>query len=626
MYENYIFSGYGHSFGDYSIDNKDLEEAVNKGLLTRFDHNRIAMGKSYAEAKAQRPDLSTFDFMAELKMGFKKRNHVVPFPPKRVNYKKAKNALDLAVESTQMALDNAGIKAEEVSAWLVSTATSNEQAPGLAATLKGYFVDFENTAETMTLTSACGGFNYNLERAVYYFKNHPEAQHLVICHTEVMSELLLDTTEFVPFVTFADGAATVILSKRQGEQKEGIVSFVNYEDPKMINFLGATAKGRMYMQAGMVKNRATANLIRNAKEVLELSDWTLNDVDLMIPHQTGNAIVHSVIKALDFDFSKVYQDLQYEHGNLSGASIPASMSLLSRTEQWQEGQKILTATAGLGGETGAFTYIIPKQQEQAKTESHWQNKWTLITGASGGIGEAIAQEVARRGGNIFLHYFSNTEKAEKIALQLKQDYGVEVRLVKANFVKPNEVDEMIKTIQSSCSKLDYLVHSAGTTGSLLRASEVELKEFEMVSQINYKTPIAITKALFPILSGSILYIGSVAEDAAFPGSVAYVSSKRALHGFAVGFAQEALAKGVRSIYYMPGIVDGGMARFLDDNQKNAGMMAIGQTQITSLEAIANRIVNSLYIPKVQGVNSYYEDVLTVRRDAYDLEQIHYSIE
>jgi len=625
MVENYIFSGYGHALGEYSIDNKELEQAVNKEFLEKFDTKRIEAGDTFKSLKETHPDLTAFDYMAELKMGFKKRNHVVPFPPTREKYKKAKTALDLAVESVTDAVADAGINPEDISAWLVSTATPHEQAPGIAATLKAYFVDFENQSETMTLTSACGGFNYNLERAVNYFKTHPEAKHLVVCHTEVMSELLIDTTEFVPFVTFADAAAAVILTREEAEEKAGILSIVNYEDPQMINYLGASASGKMYMQAGIIKTRATINLVRNSKEVLEKTNWDLKDLDLMIPHQTGNAIVHGVVKELGIDMDKVYQKVQYENGNLSGASIPTCMSKLNIDGKLKEGQKIITATAGLGGENGAFTYLVPKRQITKQVYQHLKGKTCLITGASGGIGEAVALEIAERGANIILHYFSNEVKAQNLANRIEKEYKVKVEIVRANFAKSDELEQMINQILNNYSEIDYLVHTAATTGSLGRASEISIKEFDLVMQINQHAPIELTKRLFSIIKKTILYVGSVAEDGEFPGSVAYVSSKRGLHGFAGSFANEAFQKGLKSIYYMPGMVDGGMAKYLDEKQRNATMLSISQRKVTPLKLIASRIVNSLYIPKVQGTNSSYEDALTVRRDSYWEEGIHYSI-
>ncbi len=625
MPHNYIFSGLGHAFGEHQVSNQELEQAIEKGYLKNFNGSRIQQSDNYKAALLKEPDLTPFRYMAEHKMGFKTRCHVVPFPPSKAQYATAKNALDLAVEAVQMAIDDSGIHAEDVSAWLVSTATPHEQAPGLAETLKAYFVNFENQTETMSLTSACGGFNYNLERGIDYLKTHVQAQHVVICHTEVMSELLIETTEFVPFVTFADAAAAVILSKVASTKREGVIAIVNYEDPQMINFLGATSKGRMYMQANIIKTRATENLIRNSKEVLKLSQWDIDELDHIVPHQTGHAIVHGVVEALELPMKKVFQEIQYEKGNLSGASIPAAMSCLLQSKRLQVGDKILTATAGLGGENGAFTYIVPQKTQQSHTILSLKDKICVVTGASGEIGQAVAKEAASRGARLVLQYRTPNEKFTQFVEWLKLEYQTEADAYLCDFSQANEVEKWTQTMVAHYPEIHYLVHTAATTGSLKRATEVGLKEFKMVSQINEWAPIFITKKLFPLLKETILYVGSVAEDAEFSGSSAYVASKRALHGFAGSFAPLAQKSGVRSIYYMPGIVNGGMAKYLSDDQKTASMMAIGQKTATPLELIAQRMVSSLYIPKVQGTHSSYEDLLTVRRDSYHGDNIHYSI-
>ena len=626
MFENYIFSGFGLSLGKYSVTNKDLEEAVEKEWLEKFDAERIASGKNYKKWKKEIPDLTSFRYMAEIKMGFKTRNHVVPFPPSRKKYETAQTALDLAIESVQEAIQDSGIHQEEIDAWLLSTATPHEYAPGLAATLKSYFVDADNQSETMSLTSACGGFNYNIERAILYFKTHPKAKHLVVCHTELMSELLVDTVDFVPFVTFADAASAVIISKNSSERKEGLVDVVNYEDPQMINFLGATEKGRMYMQAGIIKTRATVNLVRNTQELLQKSNWKKEDIDILIPHQTGNAIVLETIDLLSFPKEKTYQAVQYEHGNLSGASIPACLYRLSKENKLKMGAKILTATAGLGGENGAFTYLVPKYRKQESNYKSLQKKRCLITGATGGIGAAVAMEAASRGANLVLQYFSKEEKAQSLKREISKKYQVKIELFKVDFSSEKDLYVFANKIKENYDKIDYLVHTAAITGSLHRASEIELSEFDEVFQINQWSAISLTKALAPMIKKTILYVGSVAEDAMFSGSVSYVASKKGLHGFAAAFSDELLSRGIKSIYYMPGIVDGGMAKYLDEQQKKSAMMAIGQKKLTSLKDIAKKIVSSLYIPKISGTNSEYEGVLTVRRDSYNHKDIHYSIQ
>lgn len=113
-----------------------------------------------------------------------------------------------------------------------------------------------------------------------------------------------------------------------------------------------------------------------------------------------------------------------------------------------------------------------------------------------------------------------------------------------------------------------------------------------------------------------MYVGSVAEDAQFSGSSSYVSSKRALHGFAASFAFEAASAGIRSLYYMPGLVDSGMVNVLNKKQIATSMQSIGQEKLVPAGEIAERIAQSLYIAKVPQVHDLYEGILLVRRDGY----------
>ena len=126
----------------------------------------------------------------------------------------------------------------------------------------------------------------------------------------------------------------------------------------------------------------------------------------------------------------------------------------------------------------------------------------------------------------------------------------------------------------------------------------------------------ITKALIEKVKKAILYTGSVAEDAQFSGSSSYVSSKQGLHGFAASFAGEAHSLGIRSIYYMIGVMDGGMAELLTKDQIRKVVMSIGQKRLYSPEVTAERVVNSLIRPKIMNTYDTTEGVLLVRRDGY----------
>jgi acetoacetyl-CoA reductase len=278
--------------------------------------------------------------------------------------------------------------------------------------------------------------------------------------------------------------------------------------------------------------------------------------------------------------------------------------------------KVHTATAGLGGEFGAFTYIVPENSHvETPRVNPFRGDIALVTGITGGLGFEVAKNLARKGADLILHYNSNEKKAKALVKELDQmNAGYE--LIKSDFSKPDDVKKMIGYLNQKYDRIDYIVHTAAITGSLNRASDVTDAEVRKVAQVNQLAPVMITKALIEKVKKAILYTGSVAEDAQFSGSSSYVSSKQGLHGFAASFAGEAHSLGIRSIYYMIGVMDGGMAELLTKDQIRKVMMSIGQKRLYSPEVTAERVVNSLIRPKIMNTYDTTEGVLLVRRDGY----------
>lgn len=614
MQTNFIFSGYGFVTGKNLVTNDDIDKAIDNGFFTGLDKERIKHSDKYKALIQKYPEASPFDYMAEHMMGFKKRYHVVPFPPRKENYETAETSLDLLVEAMQQAFDDSGVHPDDIAAWIVGTATPHEMAPGIAETAKSYFARIDNQSETMTTTSACVGFNINIERALNYFTTHPETKHILVAQTEVMSELLLEEQDFVPFTTFGDGAAAVIISRVKSETKQGILDVVNYEDMAMIDFLGADRNGNLIMDPRMVKSRAVPNIARSASEVMQKAGWTKDDVDLFIPHQTGNAIVHEAAERIDFPLSKVFQEVQLEYGNLSGSSVPACFHVLKNSGRLNAGMKIVTAATGLGGELGGFTYVVPHQINFKPKNNDLHGKTALVTGCTGGLGGEISRQLADKGCRVFMHYNSNHEKAKSILASL-ENQELNHQIIKANFAEAQEIDTLINHIKSETDTLNYLVHTVAVTGSLNKASEVSDDEMRFVNMVNYNNAAKLTEGLADILNETVIFTGSIAQDAQFSGSSAYVSSKRGLFGFANGFARLNYPK-IKCVYYIPGVIDGGMTEVLNQAQINASMQAVGQSELIPLKDIANRMVKSLYIPKVAKVRSHYEGVLVVRKDGY----------
>lgn len=620
MHENFIFSGIGHAYGEYAVTNEILEKAVRDGRLEGFDEERIAENEHYQEFLKKHPGISPFSYFAEEVMGFSVRMHVAPFPSTRKKILNSKTSIDLAVKAIDLALKDAEIHPENIDAWFISSGTPPLQAPGISSIIKGYFTNWDNQTLTSTITSACVGFNINLQRAIEYIKCNPGTQHVVIAHAEILSSLLTETTSFIPYTTFGDGAAAVVLSLSEGEEKEGLISIVNHEDLRMLGNLGANKKGNLYMNPGNVKNTAIFDITTSSRQVLDQSGWSVEDIDLFIPHQTGNAIVHGSAKELNIPLEKTYLDVQLQAGNISGASIPAALSELKRASDLKPGMKIHTSTAGLGGEFGAFTYVVPKNSKLKTSTIHpFSGDIVLVTGTTGGLGYEVSKNLAHKGARLILQYNSNDSKAKALAGELDK-LNAKYEFIKTDFSNPEEVKKLINYVNQKYEQIDYLVHTAAISGSLNRASDVPDAEVKKVSQVNQLAPVMITKVLAEKVKKAILYVGSVAEDAQFSGSSSYVSSKQGLHGFAASFAGEAHSQGIRSIYYMIGVMDGGMAGLLTKEQIKKVMTSIGQKNLDTPAETAEKVVNSLVRPKIIDTYDTAEGVLLVRRDGYKWEK------
>lgn len=616
MAESYVFTGTGFVTGKYEVTNEDIEKYIRSGYLKGFDEERVINSEDYINYKKDNPDVSAFSYMVDYIMGFRKRFHVVPFPPVAHNFPNAQNSLDLVVSAIDKALVDCGLCGNDIDAWFVGTATPHQYSPGIAEFAKSYFTDIDNQKPTYSLTSACVGFNINLSNAISFLKNNKEAKHVVIAHAEVMSKLLHEEKDFVPFSTFGDSASAVILSKTETEKQVGILAIFNGEDTAMLDFLGADSNGNLYMNPRMVKLRAVPNIADTATHLLKQCKWEIKDLKYFIPHQTGNAIVGSVAKLLNIDEKIVYQDVQKNYGNLSGSSIPACISVLNNQSLLIEGDKIITSVAGLGGEFGGFAYLVPKKLPKFKSPKLLAGKTVLITGATGGLGRQVAKIAASEGANLILQYFTNHKLASEIKTELEQKYKVEVSIFGLDLSDSGALCNFVKLIQDKFPSINYLLNLHAITGPLSKASCVTEKEFHDVTDANYTSVKNLCDSLSNIITDCILITGSVGEEAQFAGSASYVASKRALRAYARGLASEIYKNNTRCIYYIPGIIDSGMVSKLEESQIKASMMMVDQKELIPVEKIAKRMLLSVCRLKIPDVRISYESNLKVIKDSY----------
>ncbi len=177
----------------------------------------------------------------------------------------------------------------------------------------------------------------------------------------------------------------------------------------------------------------------------------------------------------------------------------------------------------------------------------------LITGATGGIGQAIARAFAARGGNLIL-----TGRNGDVLTALAEELGG--RAITCDLSDRAAVEALGR--ECADGQIDVLVSNAGLPGSG-RFTELTLEQVDRVLEVNLRAPVALTHALAPGMMqrgrGHFVFIGSLQSRAATPGASPYCASKFGLRGFALSLREDLRGSGVGVSLVLPGFVrDAGM--------------------------------------------------------------------
>jgi len=139
-----------------------------------------------------------------------------------------------------------------------------------------------------------------------------------------------------------------------------------------------------------------------------------------------------------------------------------------------------------------------------------RGKIALVTGASKGIGRAIALALAKRGCNVAINYVSDETNAKKTG-ELCKNHGVKTLVVRGDVSKREEVKAMIENIIQKFSRIDILVNNAGILGKVSNPLEITDEEWDKVLNVNLKGPFIVTQEVLKYMkSGKIVNIASIA--------------------------------------------------------------------------------------------------------------------
>ncbi len=185
-------------------------------------------------------------------------------------------------------------------------------------------------------------------------------------------------------------------------------------------------------------------------------------------------------------------------------------------------------------------------------------KNALITGASHGIGKAIAIELAKNGYNIGINYFHNLNGAKDTAKQVEK-FGVKSIIIQADVSKNNDLENMFKIFEETFQTIDVMVNNAGISEfyPILEATEEQWKKvvFCDFKGCYFGTQLAARLMVKNKTKGVILNIGSNHTEGCWPNATIYASSKAAVKKFGENAAMELAEYGIRVTTLSPGYTD-----------------------------------------------------------------------
>lgn len=218
-------------------------------------------------------------------------------------------------------------------------------------------------------------------------------------------------------------------------------------------------------------------------------------------------------------------------------------------------------------------------------------KIALVTGASGGIGRAIAVALAGAGAYVYVNYNGSQGKAEE-TVRLIEENGGQGEICKFNVGDFEETNKAVSDIIAAKGRLDILVNNAGITkdGLMMMMTEAQ---FDDVININLKGAFnsikAATRTMVKQRSGRIINITSVSGVMGNAGQANYSASKAGMIGLTKSMARELASRNITVNAVAPGFIETEMTAVLSDTVKEAAVKQIPVGRFGQPEDIANMV-------------------------------------
>lgn len=318
----------------------------------------IGMGHAYPSGILSNADLEkiveTSDEWITTRTGIKQR------------HKAAENEYtsQFGTKAAQQALERAGLKAEDIDLIVCATTTPDQIMPSTGALIQAQLGAVN--AAGMDIFAACSGFLYGVTMVESMIRTG-QIRYALVIGAEVLTKYV-DYTDRSTCVIFGDGAGAAVLgpvAEGKGILATKIKSDGRYEE-QLYAPGGGTKLGTTHetidnrdhffkMKGNELFKVAVRSMSDISAEMLSKAGFTVEDVDLVIPHQANQRITDAVASRLGVAEEKVYSNIAF-HGNTSSASIPIAMDECLEAGKIKEGDLVLLTAFG-GGVTWGATVI-----------------------------------------------------------------------------------------------------------------------------------------------------------------------------------------------------------------------------------------------------------------------------
>ncbi len=490
---------------------------------------------------------------------------------------------EMALLAATRALLKSGRSPSEIGAVLFCSCTSTRLIPSVAAWISGE-LGLRQTHNSSDIVAACAGMPYGIAEAIRLLQEI-ERPVLLVCAEKFSDKIgTVRTSRMI----FGDGAAAMVIAPAPEGEASDIEVFQTYasgawSEVNSIIWPNPEFDNNITVFGPEVKALVTRYLNQMMSELAELPNPTgvggalIDAIDLVVPHQANKNMVLTLAEAAGIPGDRLFFNIEHV-GNTSSASI--LLAIHDAVVERRIDRPMLVFAPGFGaGAVGGYVVmrvdpaILSVSSEERSLEMVQTNgngagngngnghrrmsltgRVALVTGASRGIGRAIALELAHCGANIALNFRSDAKQAEDAAEEIRA-LGGECILVQGDVARKGEAARIVKEVLDKWQRLDILVNNAGITRDRSMRKMTD-DDWAAVINVNLNGTFYCTSAAVPAMVnqrfGRIINISSVVGQMGAFGQANYSASKGGIIAFTKTLALEMAKFNVTANAIAPG--------------------------------------------------------------------------